>query len=191
MEESKQSHKAPLVQTDINELGDKRLDPKENVAKQREELLTLRHANHAYPGQDLLLKVDRSVGSRLHYSELIRRLQTLNPTILVKDGIPGHVALYRQKTAMEMEHDGYDLARPRWYNEHKYVSGVPKTDIPEWGHLTADTDGIAIREARGWRSVVIAFVKNSVITYRQAVQEFGDPANDQRSKFWFEHLREN
>lgn len=182
---------APLVETDISELGDNKLNPEESVIRERESLLAHRHREHAYPGQEQLIQADRSIGNRLHYSEVILRLNKLNPSILVKDGIQGHVALYRRKTKAEMDRDGYDLARPQWYNEHKYVTGFPKDFLPEWGHLTTDTDGIAEREVRGWRSVLIAFMKHGVITYAQATEQFGDPANDQRSNFWFQHLKVN
>lgn len=181
--------RAPLMQPDKNELGDKRLNPEESVAKEREELLSIRHKKHAFPGQDLLADADRSIGSRIPSGEFIVRLQKLNPAILVKDGIPGNVALYVRKSESEMIRDGYDLLRPQWYNEHKYVTGFPTEPLAEWGHLTTDTDGIAEREFRGWRSVLIAFIKAGAFTYEAAIEEFGDPIEDQRSKFWFEQLQ--
>lgn len=181
--------RAPLMQPDKNELGDKRLNPEESVAKEREELLSIRHKKHAFPGQDLLSDADRSIGSRIPSGEFITRLQKLNPAILVKDGIPGNVALYVRKSESEMAVDGYDLLRPQWWNEHKYVTGFPTQPLAEWGHLTTDTDGIAEREVRGWRSVLIAAIKAKAFTYEAAVEEFGDPIEDQRSRFWFEQLQ--
>jgi hypothetical protein len=181
--------RAPLMQPDRNELGDRRLNPEESVAKQREELLSIRHKKHAFAGQDLLADADRSIGTRMPSGELITRLQKLNPAILVKDGIPGNVALYVRKSESEMAVDGYDLLRPQWYNEHKYVTGFPTEPLAEWGHLTTDTDGIAEREVRGWRSVLIALIKAKAFTYEAAVEEFGDPIEDTRSKFWFEQLQ--
>jgi len=171
------------------QLGDKHLDPKENVAKLREELLAQRE-NDKIHGHDELVQADRSQGSRLHYGDFIRKLQSIFPELLVKDGIEGNVALYRPKTSLEKMADGYDLLLPEWYNYHKYVTGCPKDFLPEWGHLTTDTDGIANREVRGWRSMLIAFVKAGVVTYEAVVKEFGSPENDQRSNLWFEQLAE-
>jgi hypothetical protein len=171
------------------QLGDAHLDPKEEVARQREELLKDIAPRKAY-GQEELDKAERSEGPRLYYSVFLRKLKKIYPQLLVKDGIPGNVALYRPKTEGEIIRDGYDLAAPRWYNEHKYFAGFPKDHIPEWGHYVNDTDGIAEREVRGWRTVLIAFIKQGVLTYQAVVGEFGDPANDQRSRFWFEQLQE-
>lgn len=173
----------------LHQLGDTHLDPKEEVARQRQELLHEIAKRKAY-GQDELDKAERSQGARLYYSTFLRKLKKIYPQLLIKDGIPGNVALYRPKTEMEILRDGYDLEAPRWYNEHKYFAGFPKDHIPEWGHLLNDTDGIAVREVRGWRTVLIAFIKQRVLTYRAVVAEFGDPSNDQRSRFWFEQLQE-
>ncbi len=189
LSKAKRLQRAPLMQPDKNELGDKRLDPKESVAAQREDLLSLRHKKHAFPGQhEGLADADRSTGARLYFTEIIARLQKIKPVFLVKDGIPGNVALYVRKTAGEMAASGYDLTRPQWHNEHKYITGFPKDWLPEWGHLTTDTDGIADKELRGWRSVLMAIIKSEAIGYAEAVAEFGDPADDQRSRFWFEQL---
>lgn len=171
------------------QLGDTHLDPKEEVARQRENLLNDISHRKAY-GQEDIEKVERSNGSRIYYSVLLRRLRYIYPPMLVKDGIPGHIALYRLKTEDEIANDGYDLSVPKWYNEHKYFTGFPKAAIPEWGHYVNDTDGIALREVRGWRSVLIAMVKQGLTTYEKVIEEFSDPIHDQRSKYWFEQLKE-
>lgn len=171
------------------QLGDKHLDPKEAVAREREELTKAIAPRKAY-GQEELDNSGRSQGARLYYSVLLRKLKTVYPNLLVKDGIPGNVAVYRPKTESEKINDGYDLSRPQWHNESRYVTGFPKDWIPEWGHYLNDTDGIAEREVRGWRSILIAMIKQGLITYAAAVKEFGNPEHDQRSRFWFEQLHE-
>lgn len=171
------------------QLGDKHLDPKEAVAREREELLTQISPRKAY-GQAELDKPERSTGSRLYYSTLLKKLKNIYPSFLVKDGIPGNVALYQPKTKEQIDVDGYDLTRPAWHNESIYVTGFAKDWIPEWGHFLNDTDGIAEREVRGWRSILIAMIKQGLFTYDAAVEEFGNPEHDQRSRFWFEQLQE-
>ena len=169
------------------QLGDTHLDEKESVVRQREELLHDISGRKAY-GQEDVEKAERSTGSRMYYSVLLRKLKILCPDLLVRDGIPGNVAVYRLKTQDELVRDGYDLQLPQWYNEHRYATGFPKEDIPEWGHYVNDADGIAVREVRGWRSVLIALIRQGIVTYEAAVKEFGDPIHDQRSKYWFEQL---
>jgi hypothetical protein len=171
------------------QLGDKHLDPKEAVAREREELLKVIEPRKAY-GQQELDKPERSHGSRLYYSVLLRKLTALYPNFLVKDGLPGNVAVYRPKTESEKLSDGYDMARPAWHNNSKYMTGFPKDWIPEWGHYLNDTDGVAEREVRGWRSILIAMIKQGLFTYAAAIEEFGNPEHDQRSRFWFEQLSE-
>jgi len=141
-------------------------------------------------GQDDIDKAERSEGSKMYYSVLIRKLRNIYPALMVKDGMEGHVALYRPKTDAEIVNDGYDLSVPRWYNESKYFTGFPKDAIPEWGHYLNDTDGIAIREVRGWRSVLIAMIKQGLVTYESVLQEFTDPIHDQRSKYWYDQLKD-
>ena len=169
------------------QLGDTHLDWNEFVVKEREYLRSLISHREAF-GQKDIEKVERSEGSRLYYSVLLRKLRNIYPQLMVKDGIPGNVALYRPKTQAEIINEGYDLAVPKWYSEYKYFTGFPKGAIPEWGHYINDTDGIAEREVRGYRSVLIAMVKQRLVTYEKVVDEFGDPIHDQRSKYWFEQL---
>src|ERR1700678_1106672 len=93
-------NKAPLVQVDINELGDKRLNPEESNARETEALLK-QCAKQKIWGQDELEDVERSAGPRMPWTDLIRRLKSCNPGIHVKDGIPGNVALYYKKHSDE------------------------------------------------------------------------------------------
>lgn len=172
-----------------HQLGDKHLDPKEEVARQREELLHAISGRKAY-GQDDIEKADRSAGPQMFYSVLLLKLKNIYPQLLVKDGIPGNVALYRPKTDAEIINDGYDLSAPKWYSQYKYVTGFPQKFIPEWGHFVNDADGIAIREVRGWRTTLIALIKQGLVTYDAVVKEFGDPIHDQRSKYWFDQLHQ-
>lgn len=183
-------NKAPLVETDINELGDKRLDPKESIAREREDLLKMAGKAKIW-GQKELEDHERSAGPRLSYREIIRRLRECNPTIRVLDSQGGSdVAIYVHKKRHEYDEQERDLSRPEFFWDHKYVTGMPQTDIPEYAHVTLDTSGLPVREIRGWRSVLIACIKAGAITYGQAIEKFGSPWLDRRSGRWFEQLRE-
>lgn len=185
--EVKKEIDAPYVEPEISMLGDTHLDPVEAVKREREDLLRIRQKDKNH-GQDELEKADRSTGARLHYTEFLVKLKRILSGFFVKDGSPGQLALYVAKTESEIAADGYDLSHPQWHNESKYVTGFPKDWIPEWGHLLNDTDGIANREVRGWRSILIAMIKQKLIKYVDVIREFGDPIHDQRSTFWFEQL---
>lgn len=178
-----------LIQDDSSELGDKRLSPQEAVIRERENLLA-KTSKKKIQGQAELEFADRSSGPRLYYTEILRRLWKLNPDLRVEDGKDGSVAIYRLKRRDEYDWEQWDpMAPTKWRWDFEYVTGMEKDWIPQFSHVLLDTSLLATKEIRGWRSVLIPLVKSRAITYRGAIQEFGDPSNDQRSERWFEHLR--
>lgn len=187
------TRKAPLVETDINELGDKRLDPKEGVAQQREKCLA-QAAKFRIEDQDELANADRIYGPRLNYAALLERLQRLAPGLQARDGAPGQLALYFPRKPQELDaaiREGSGGSGDLFFLLNKYVGGFPKDEIPEWGYVDIDTSLVATREhARGWRTVLIGLIHCSVISYQQAIDEFGDPATDARSKIWMKKTLE-
>ena len=181
-------HKAPLVEVDPMELGDKRLNPEEAVCREREDILKIESKKRIH-GQDELEKEERSLGPRLWWKELIGRLTRLNSGIRVREGSEGAVAIYYHKRRDEYVPSDFETVfKDGFFRHHKYVTGIRKEWIPEWGHVTVDTSLVAHHEVRGWRSVLVSLVKQRVLTYRQAVEEFGEP--DSRGRFWHEQLRQ-
>lgn len=173
-------------------LGDKHLDAAENLAKLKEgnKALTDRQK---IAGQSELENPDRMLGSRMPYQELVRKITKLNPGILVKDGSAGQIAIYVPKTRKELEESAnedkvYDPTRYAWHKDFKYVTGCGKEPLPEYSGMLVDERGRPHREIRGWRSILIALVKNKAITYQQAEAEFG-PAMGQRSWRYEEQLQ--
>lgn len=174
-----------LIVPDINELGDKRLNGAENVAKQRELALKQASANRI-EGQDELEKQERSAGPRLHFSEIIKRIRECNPHIQAIDGSPGNVALYIPKKSDDMDYGEPD-PKGEFFTDHKYAGGMPKDWLPEFSHVVLDTSLLPVREIRGWRSVLITLIRAGAISYRQAVNQFGE-ARGQWSGRWHEQL---
>jgi hypothetical protein len=194
---------APLVQVDINELGDKRLDPKETVAREREDLLRI-EAKKKIWGQEELEDPDRSLGPRLQWKQLIQRILLCNPQIKVKDSQFGRaIALYIRKRPDEYtEIDNIILWQPEvarlmnipvpadsFFIHYKYLTGFNKHEMPEYSHVTVDSSHIAHREYRSWRSVLLALIKARAITYSAAIEHFGNPESDKRSGRWFEQTQ--
>lgn len=176
-----------MLITDIQNLGDSRLNPEEGLAKLREENLALA-AQKKIQGQDELEDVNRSGGSRMPWKELIFRLTKCNPTLQFRDGTPGNVAAYIPKNRYELAEGDYDPSRSDFGNDHKYISGFPKDWIPEFSHITVDERGLPKREIRGWRTILISMIQAGAITYRDAVKQFGE-ANGQRSNRWHQLLQ--
>ena len=198
----KSPNKAPLIQVDSNELGDKRLNPEEANLRETEALLKM-EAKKKIWGQEELEDPERSSGSRMGWTELIRRLQKCNPEIRVRDGSAGSVALYFKKRYDEYtDVDDLILHNPTaaramnipvpsdsFFVHHKYITGFEKQPLTEYSHVDLDSSHLATHEHRGWRSVLIALIKARVITYCDAITEFGDPIHDKRSGRWFHQLQ--
>lgn len=166
-----------LVQTDINELGDKRLDPKESLAKIKEENIALR-AKDKLPGQAQLQDVQAALGTPMGYQELILRLKRLVPELVIQDGG------VKNAVAVRIFRDNGDGEGPRL----TYLTGFYKTILSEYSTVTVDEHGVALSETRGWRTVLLALIKQNVVSYRRVVKVFGN-AMGQRSNRWDEQLQ--
>lgn len=178
-------NKAPIVVPDINELGDKRLDPAENLAKIKEDNLKL-FGVHKLPGQELLENTDMALGKPLDWREFVRKLETLRTPyrMWVHDGgYPNAIAIHvwRQK-------DNGQGPEYMW----DYCGGFIKGMLPEFSAVKLDQHNLPIEEAaaglRGWRSVLLGLIKNKVVTFNEVVRVFGD-AQGQRSGRWNEQLQ--
>jgi len=181
-----------LVQPDINELGDKRLNPEEGIAREREELLNIAASRKIW-GQKELEDQERSAGPRMAWQEVLRRILKCNPDLKVKDGSEGSVAIYRRKKPWEYDGSEDITLQPKrdsFFLDHLYVTGMKKEPLPEYSHVTVDTSLLPVRETRGWRTLLIALIKSGAIKYEQAIAEFGDPSGDSRSSRWFIQLKD-
>lgn len=182
------AHKSALVEPDINEIGDKRLNPEEAVARERESLLNMA-SHYAIPGQKQLEDPKRSSGPKIYWSEFLRRLMKLAPEIRPKHGkVYGKptIALYVPKTDVEKLSDGSYFALSttepeRFARDYRYVTGFNQDWLPFYSHVETDTSGLPTREIRGVMTVLLMLIRSKVITFEQVKKEFGDPREDQRS----------
>jgi hypothetical protein len=170
-----------LIQPDRNELGDLRLDPKESLAKIKEDNLK-QFAKCKVPGQALLENTDMALGQPMAWKEFVRRLEKLKSPCRVwihDGGVPNAIAIHVWR--MKDNGEGPQLA---W----DYVGGFKKDMLPEFSSVKTDQHGLPTEEVRGWRSVLLGLIKNKVFSFNAIVQEFGD-ANGQRSGLWHEQLQ--
>lgn len=181
------ARRAPLVEADINELGDKRLDPIESVASQREKALQ-QASQYKIAKQEELEDQNRSLGPRLQYTELISRLKRAIPALKVMDGSPGNIALYFPRDRKELEEatNNWDYleGKDTFFLQYKYVGGFPKAEIPEYSTIDIDTSHLPTKEHRGWRSVLITLLKAGAVPYEKLLKEFGDVGTDKRGWRW-------
>jgi hypothetical protein len=179
-----------LIQPDINELGDLRLDPKEGVAQKREECLSMAAKKRLYK-QEELEDPTRALGPRLQFSEVVSKLRRIVPTIKVLDGSPGSVALYTPRTHQEIKDAmrGWQNDRDYFFLKYKYVGGFPKCELQEYSTVDIDNAMLPTKENRGWRSVLIPLIQQGLVSYRTVVNEFGDVGTDRRGWRWNEQTQ--
>ena len=177
-----------LIQPDRNELGDKRLDAKENVARKREECIAMAGARRL-SHQDDLEDPSRVLGPRIQFSDFVARLKRLVPSLTVREGLPGHVALYAPCNAEELEAQvrAWQHDKPIFFRDHKYVGGFPKQPMHEYSGLEVeDYTRLANKEIRGWRTVLMGLLEQGLVSYSKVVAEFGDVGTDKRGWRWRE-----
>ena len=200
MQKKNSKNRSAYVETNKAMLGDKHLNPEESVIRLREEIIA-QEANKRLWHQDELADQERSEGPRLNWTELLRRIQKLNHGIKVKDGLVDDkgvkaVCLYLKKRPDEYTPE--ELADPLgntppngpFFLDHRYVGGFMQHEMSEWGHVLTDTSKVAVRERRGWRTVLMKLIQSGVLSYEQTIKEFGDPKWDARATFWNEELQQ-
>lgn len=131
------------------------------------------------PGQAMLENKEMALGNPMSYQDLIRLLQKMNPAIICEDG--------GVKGAIAVRIPG-DLGDGEGTFGKRYVTGFYKEVLPEFSSVNTDDRGTAKRHNRGWRTVVLDLIKQGVVSYKDAVDVFGEP-NGQRAGRWQEILR--
>jgi hypothetical protein len=148
----------------------------EAVDKAREDTKKQASANRI-PDQSLLENHDMARGSELEANELIRRLERLDPKILIqKGGIEGAVAVR------------YPLPDENGDIKPQYVTGFYLQKLPEYSSVTLDNMGLPHREVRGWRSVLMALIDRGILDRGKVDLLFG-PASGQRTGLWYRALQ--
>lgn len=126
-------------------------------------LQTYRQSDHTW-----FKDFSRRKGEVMHSSDLIHRLQKLNPHIIVQSQVnfPTDWGLYTSA-----------LGRVQ------FLTGLPKGWLTEFSYALVDDRDLPLAERRGWRTVLIYCLMKGAITWEQVLAEFGEPQdgfNDQR-----------
>jgi len=82
--------------------------------------------------------------------------------------------------------------RPEWSgNSFKYMGYVTLGTLPEYSEYEFNERDVLIRATQiGWRSVLIRFVENNILTEEQCNQEFGLPSGGANS-LWYKKLQQH
>jgi hypothetical protein len=165
------------------------LNESESLDKSREETRAMQQAKGLFMDmQDELEDKELSSGQRMHWQDFIRLLEKACPTLLIRDGAPGSIAVYRRKRPDEEKE--YMPGAADWYHDFMYVSGFAKDWLPEFSSVTTTDRGIANREQRGWRTVLVHLIQQRALTYNDAKRYFGEPIG-YRGWRWYEALKDH
>ena len=113
----------------------------------------------------------RRRGEMLHSSDLIARLQKINPHIFVQQ-------------QYNFEHDWglYTSALGRI----QFLTGFPKGWLTEFSYAMVDDRDLPTEERRGWRTVLVYCLMKGAIDWDVAVREFGEPNDAWNEQRWCE-----
>ncbi len=176
--QSKNENKAPIVLTDSAELGDKRLDPTEALIKIKAENNARAQKQTAIPDQKMMTDRKMAIGTPMPYQSLVYLLKKMSPSLVIEDG--------GVRNAIAVRIPGICADGTRGLI---YCSGFYKEVLPEFSCVQEDERGRPTRECRGWRTVVLALIRQGHISYKDAVSVFGEP-NGIRAGRWQQLLRE-
>lgn len=141
------------------------------IAEKIEPLLdTYRQSDH-----DWFKDWSRRKGEMLHSSDLIFRLQQLNPHIFVQQQINFF--------------DDWGLYTSA-FGRIQFLTGLPKGWLTEWSFSIVDARDLPTEERRGWRTVLVYLILKGAITLEQAIAEFGEPNDSWNDYRWQETIAE-
>lgn len=124
-------------------------------------------------------------GRSMECSSFLSKLLHIYPQLYVKQGtisVNGSIvdlALYATSGINKPEWDG---------NSFKYLGYVTLGSMPEYSKYEFDSRDIMQRCTQiGWRSVLVRFIQNNILTEKQCNQEFGPPSGGANS-LWYKKL---
>ena len=119
-------------------------------------------------------------GRPMDCSLFLQKLHHVCPNLFVtQGGVVGDLALYVTS----------EVARTEWNGQSfRYLGFVTLGVMPEYSKYEFDSRDILLRESeRGWRSVLLRFIQNKILTEEQCNNEFGHPSGGMNS-LWYKNL---
>jgi hypothetical protein len=120
---------------------------------------------------DWFANFSRRRGEAMHSSDLIFRIQKLNPHIFVQ-----------QQYNYANEWGLYTSAMGRV----QFLTGLTKGWLTEFSYSVVDERNLPLEERRGWRTCIIYCLMKGAITWEQVLAEFGEPQDGFNEQRWCE-----
>jgi hypothetical protein len=111
-------------------------------------------------------------GIPMHSSALIFSLSKLVPNLVVLDGrVADDIGFYRARN-----------------EKVDFICYTNSGTLPEYSIVVLNKDRQPIHEQRGWRTVLLRFIKAGLLTEEQVEKEFGRISNPEQARFWLKEL---
>lgn len=149
-----------LVLNDARFLGNDFLPAKEAILRYQQEHIEPRHETYRLSDHNDLKDLVKRSGQWMHSSELIYRVQKLNPCVYVHQQVnyPDQWGFY------------VDVQ-----SRLTYVSGFPKGWLREFTAILVDHRNLMDGdEIRGWRAVLLKLLSLGLLRWEQVHKTFGD-----------------
>ena len=156
-----------------------RLSIKEHTARLQEMNYNsegTRRQRHA----DTEFLIDDRPGRPMECSLFLQKLLHVYPGLFVtQGGIVTDLALYATS----------GVSKPEWAGQSfRYLGYVTLGILPEYSRYEFDQRDVLLRATQiGWRSVLLRFVENNILTEEQCLKEFGPPSGGVNS-LWYKKL---
>lgn len=185
-EEMKQAflEESGLEGADVEYLRKQFLSAEEATAAKAEQIENVRIRKSRKTDWDEYIDAPRRWGRALHHSELIYKLRQLIPNLYVIDGmIRNTLGLYIWDKTAEFQEDPRKAVK---VGGTVYLDWIQFGWNPEYEIDLVNDVGVAIRQLRGWRTVLMrmimrrdkkTFFPKPLFTEEQAHEVFGDPSN--------------
>ena len=111
----------------------------------------------------------RRKGEVMHSSDLIFRIQKLNPHVFVQ-----------QSYNFENDWSIYSSALGRI----QFLTGMPKNWLTEFSYALVDERDLPTEERRGWRTVLVYCLMKGALRWKDVVREFGEPSDSFNEARW-------
>ena len=133
-----------------------------------------------HPDQEFFY--DKRPGRYMDCSLFLQKLLKIYPLLYVTaGGIKGDLALYATAGVAKKEWSG---------NSFKYLGYVTLGPMPEYSEYEFnDRDVLQRCTQMGWRSVLLRFIQNNILTEEQCDKEFGPPSGGVNS-LWYKKLHD-
>ncbi len=150
-----------LIYNDSRRLGDKILSKEEALLRKYEDtdrqLQRFRLDDH-----EALKNLPKRMGKVMLHSDLISKIVRMNPRLWAED------SRANPETVVGFYYTNAE-------GKKAYAVAFDKGPVPEYSFIVTDRADLAVKEVRGWRTVLHRLLKLGLLKWKDVLDTFGDP----------------